>query len=182
MFRSVLRRAATQSKLLRRTMSSSSARQRWGGFGAALNNDATTVQQLPVTKMTTLTTARAAHTHAGYIEGCCANDAAASIREALPENWTPQLGMILGSGMGGVADAIETEVRKVAFVFCVLMICFVACNCCVLMLGVWHVHAPSLCRTQPTTYSSVCYCLRPLSRTTTSPISPSRPCRVTTAG
>lgn len=43
------------------------------------------------------------------VEGCCANDAVSFIKSNLPENWTPHVGMILGSGMGDVADAIEVE-------------------------------------------------------------------------
>jgi purine nucleoside phosphorylase len=54
------------------------------------------------------TTAPTPHTH--HVEGCVANDAAAFIRAALPKNWQPHVGLILGSGMGAVADAIEVEV------------------------------------------------------------------------
>eukprot|EP00750_Incisomonas_marina_P020229 INCI3843.1.p1 GENE.INCI3843.1~~INCI3843.1.p1 ORF type:complete len:334 (+),score=50.80 INCI3843.1:76-1077(+) len=43
------------------------------------------------------------------VEGCCANDAVSFIKSNLPENWTPHVGMILGSGMGDVANAIEVE-------------------------------------------------------------------------
>ena len=38
----------------------------------------------------------------------CAQPAADHIRSCLPENFEPKLGLVLGSGMGGVADQLES--------------------------------------------------------------------------
>jgi len=46
-----------------------------------------------------------------FVEGCCANDAAAAVRKQLPDGWTPHVGMILGSGMGEIAESIEVEAK-----------------------------------------------------------------------
>lgn len=44
------------------------------------------------------------------VPGCVANDAAAFVRDQLPEGWTPHIGLMLGSGMGEIADSIDVEV------------------------------------------------------------------------
>jgi xanthosine phosphorylase len=43
------------------------------------------------------------------VEGCCANDAVAFISSKLPAKWTPHMAIILGSGMGDVADSMTLE-------------------------------------------------------------------------